>query len=95
MLEPRKMELRRLYEYFVDAVGEVTEGGSTEDRTWYDLTFQRSPRSTEEPPPRASPPSKDSDFEYTWKDIDVRYTVHAGVDQTGYSGLARLAVRFE
>lgn len=82
--EPRSMELQRVMEYFCDGVGHIEPEGGTEDVLWYRMSIRKTAAdiSGEEVPIQP------------WHDLDKRYSVHRGGDESGYSGRERWTVRF-
>jgi hypothetical protein len=81
MVEPRKMPLEGIVEYFCDTVGIVSEHGGPADGNleWFEVKISRSPR------------AKTQAGETL---VDVRYALKHGEDESGYSGRERFTVAF-
>ena len=80
-VEPRRISLERIMNYFCDTVGIISDEGGVENLTWYELALRKTARA---PAPEAAS---------EWRDIDIRFAVHKMPDETGYSGRERLSVR--
>ena len=80
-VEPRKMPLEGIVEYFCDTVGIVSEQGGpvNGDLEWFEVKIGKSPRARENAGGNL---------------IDVRYALKHGEDESGYSGRERFTVAF-
>lgn len=105
-IEPRRLSLMSVCEYFCDTVARVvseSQGGGVnpdgEDSNsvqFYNLHLYRFPRCRRwmmSESPAGSRRPKESQEEDV--DIQVRYAVHKGMDESGYSGRERYTVVFD
>lgn len=80
-VEPRKMPIEGILEYFCDAVGVISEqGGPVNGHTeWFEIKVSRSLRAKEQAGETL---------------VLMRYALKHGEDESGYSGRERFSVAF-
>lgn len=81
-VEPRRMQIEGILDYFCDTVGVISEQGGTADASleWFEVNISRSAR------------AKEGAGEVL---ATARYALKHGEDESGYSGRERFTVVFE